>query len=158
MITRIFCYITLILLTISCGNNANTTSDSNQSENTQAETENQLWDEVMVIHDEVMPQMSAINKLTGKLKDQLQNNEELEEALKAKMEETLQDLQKADEGMWNWMHNLKQLGKLRESLDHKGIVNYLNEEKTKITKVKGDMLSSIEKGQELVKELDLSAD
>lgn len=158
MITRILFYSAILILVFACGNSNETEAGKDQTENSVTEIENNLWDEVMVVHDEVMPKMSAINKLTGRIKDQLQNNEELEENLKAKMEVILQDLQKSDEGMWDWMHNLKQLGKLRESLDHQGIVDYLKEEKVKIAKVKEDMLTSIEKGQALIKELDLSAD
>ena len=92
--------------------------------------------EVMTIHDEVMPKMGEIHLAKKELKKALENIEY--DSLKNEVIKLISDLEMADEGMMEWMNQWK----LPENEDEKNA--YLIKEKEKITKVKDDMLTSIE--------------
>ncbi len=133
-----------LLLFTACGPNTQALMDA----------ENALHDEVMVIHDEVMPKMSDINRLARELKQYAEaNEEEISPEMTGRIENTLRDLEQADDGMMGWMNSYRQLDALRETMDHEGIMNYLREEKANIQKVSDQMLAAITNGQALLEEL-----
>ena len=92
--------------------------------------------EVIAIHDEVMPKMGAMHKARKELRALLKETEV--ESEKTTILQLIKDLENADEGMMTWMHEWK----VPEADPEK--TNYLLKEKEKITKVKNDMLSSLE--------------
>lgn len=102
-----------------------------------------LWDEMMVVHDEVMPKMSEINALSKQMEAALSDTT-LTEELRDAARKSLYDLQAADKAMWDWMYGIQQLPDLRASKQHEEILQYLQEETAKITEVKSSMLASIE--------------
>lgn len=110
-----------------------------------------LKDELMVVHDEVMPRMGEIHKLKKQLKKlssksiEGTDNSDLEEIRNA-----IKDLEKADDGMMEWMASFKSPSKLRGEKSHDEIMNYLKDEKIKIEQVKVDMTKSIEQATKLV--------
>ncbi len=55
------------------------------------------WEEMMAIHDEVMPKIMDITKLITEVK---------EDSLNPQATQILTDLEGADSLMWHWMHNL----------------------------------------------------
>lgn len=111
--------------------------------------EEKTWGEVMKVHDEVMPKMSELNNISKQLKEKSQVIKD--EVLQPKIIAAIKDLKKADEGMWEWMHNLKQLKTLRQTKTHDEIITYLSEQLTSIKKVKVDMETSMKQGLELLK-------
>ena len=56
--------------------------------------------------------------------------------------------------MWAWLNNRKELERLREETIHEGVMEYLNQEKKEIEKVRDDMLSAIEAAEELIQQLE----
>ena len=133
---------------------SNSTDRKQAAENAALEQEEQLWDEVMVIHDEVMPKMSNINRLSRLLRDQLGSEDQSSKADSEAIKANVKRLDAAEEGMWAWMNNLKQLERLREETNHEGVMEYLNQEKKEIEKVRDDMLSAIEAAEELIQQLE----
>ncbi len=103
------------------------------------------FDEVMEIHDEVMPEISTINKLTRQIKSVLEKGENLEKA--DLMKTILTDLEAAEEGMMDWMHDLDVPGK---DIPDAQAIQYLNSEKIKISKVSVDMKESIAAGKNIL--------
>jgi hypothetical protein len=103
--------------------------------------EKKLQQEVIKIHDEVMPQGGLVmnNKmkldtLVGNLDSLKKLNASLDTvAEKQIMQNLLHELTSADDAMSEWMNkfNLDYTGK-----DHEAIMNYLEEEKQKIEKIK----------------------
>lgn len=126
-----------------------TTSDSPFTPE-ELSTQQQAWDEVMEIHDEVMPKMGAIHQATKKLKEQWENNAELDSGLKDEISIAIEKLETADEAMWEWMHQLRQLDKLRAAESHDAIMTYLAQQKTSMTKVRQQMLNSLESADSLI--------
>ena len=99
-----------------------------------------LYDEVMVIHDEVMPEMGTINKAKKALKKM--KTDENAKIIDAQ----IQSLEDADEAMMSWMHQFKK----PKNEDPKANIAYLTEQKVKIQEVKDIMLSTIAEAQEMI--------
>ncbi|NNK89583.1 MAG: hypothetical protein HKO89_03165, partial [Saprospiraceae bacterium] len=86
-----------------------------------------LFDEVMVIHDEVMPEMSTLNKLKRQIRKISGNNEESLAMIKG--------IEDADEAMMSWMAQFKP-DKSKTIEEQKA---YLIKEKVNIQKVSDQM-------------------
>ncbi|MEL6122452.1 MAG: hypothetical protein AAFR14_01920 [Bacteroidota bacterium] len=98
-----------------------------------------LYQQVMDIHDEVMPQMKDIHQLRKKLRkiEGAASNESIQDMLL--------ELQKADDQMMDWMADFK-----RPKEGDSNAMSYLNTEMSKIEKVRDNMLSTIANGQEIL--------
>lgn len=97
----------------------------------------QQWDAMMVIHDQVMPKMSDINRLKKQLR---QDTAQL--ALTAKLTE-------AEEGMWAWMHELKPFNEV-QLMPTPEAKNYIRQETEKIQAVSRLMDESIGKAETII--------
>ncbi len=117
--------------------------------NNQQKQIDQLKDEVIAIHDEVMPKTADINRVKRKLKA-IAKDTTLTETQKGQLLNQITELTKANEAMSQWMAEFKQ-----PAADDKfeNTMKMLNDEKGKITAVKDLMLSSLENGQELLKQM-----
>ena len=103
---------------------------------TACEEKSKLEEEVIAIHDEVMPKMGDMHLARKALRKVLEKTED--EVVKKEILSMIKDLENADEGMMTWMHEWKVPKNEPEK------TTYLNKEKEKITKVKVDMLTSLE--------------
>lgn len=106
-------------------------------------------DEVMAIHDEVMPKMAAIGRLVGQLKaktDSVEGNAEYETAMK--------DLQEAHKAMMDWMQGFGNRFDSEEILDGKELTEekkqWLDEEEQKVRALREQINSSIKKAEEVL--------
>lgn len=107
----------------------------------QLQTQDSLFKEIMVIHDEVMPLTSTLVKRKdilekSKQKDSLTNN-------------LILQLGSAEEAMWDWMYAIKRPEQFRDSLDHSKIMEYLNNEFISVSKVKSQMLLAEENSNQI---------
>lgn len=102
-----------------------------------------LEKEVMAIHDEVMPKLGELNMDKKGLEIILKNT--TDESVKITLQDAITALERADEGMMDWMAEYKLP---IETTTQKA---YLNKEMIRITKVKTDMLESM-KNAKLLKE------
>ncbi|MEM8524482.1 MAG: hypothetical protein AAGG68_07550 [Bacteroidota bacterium] len=123
--------ILLSIILISVLSNA---CDNSQTESNNTNEVKQLWDEMMVIHDEVMPKTSEIVRLQKQLRE------------KEDTEAIVQELASAEEAMWNWMNGLKQYDKI-EQMDKTEAIDYLKGSKAEIEKVSQQMMEAIEEGK-----------
>lgn len=147
----------------ACGNQsgnrtaalAETGTDDSKFSEEQLTTQQQTWDKVMAIHDEVMPKMGTMHQLTKSLKTQWESNESLDAATKDDISIAIQELESADEGMWDWMHNLKQLKPLQESEGHDEIIKYLKDQEQSIILVREEMNNSMAKADSILKALEV---
>ena len=102
-----------------------------------------LYDEVIVIHDEVMPEISTINKLKKKIRQLPDQNPETMSLI--------QELDTADEAMMSWMSDFQTFrGMEKETKEVK--LAYLESEKIKISNVSSLMKSAIAKAKKFVDE------
>lgn len=153
----------LLLSLWACGGHADSGQSEQKTETTeepakftgeQLALQQKAWDEVMEIHDAVMPKMGALNKLTKSLKTQWESNEKLDDVTKEDISIAIQELESADEGMWDWMHQLKQLKPLQDNESHEAILKYLEEQEQSMILVREAMDNSMERGDSLLQALE----
>jgi hypothetical protein len=119
----------------------------NTEEQQQAQQES--WEEMMEIHDEVMPKMSEISRIRRELKAEMEALDSTQTEQMAAIDSTIARLDRADIAMMNWMGDLQQLPELRQNNDHEQIMAYIEEERGKIAAVRMDMLNAIEQGKQM---------
>ncbi|MFC4095498.1 hypothetical protein [Euzebyella saccharophila] len=114
------------------------------------EKEQTQMQEVMAIHDEVMPKMSKLGTLVGELNSK--ENDSTEIGLQYR--EARKDLQAAHKSMMDWMQNFgnrfdpDEILKGKELTDQKQ--EWLNEEEKKVKDLKEQINSSISNAQQLL--------
>lgn len=113
--------------------------------------ENQaIYDEVMKIHDEVMPKQSIIAKYRDTLDLELKDEKiQKDTALLKKYQQVRQDLNYAYQAMNIWM---QEFDVEYEGKSEAEVKAYLEKEKEKISKVSEKMLSSLEGAKNRKKE------
>lgn len=104
-----------------------------------------LYDEVMVIHDEVMPEMGTIHKLKKQLKKILNDPDITIDAEDVK--NNIQALDVADDAMMDWMHQFK----VPKDVSDQVKLDYLKDQKKKMSKVNVDMKTIIKNAQNAIK-------
>ena len=109
----------------------------------------QAWDKVMKIHDEIMPKMGTLDKVGVSLDEAIKKTTDPEKVKQLK--EAKKQIDAADKLMWDWMYALVQLDDLRSKKNHQEITTYLTKELSRIKKVKEKMETSIKTGSELIK-------
>lgn len=108
--------------------------------------------EVLDVHDNVMGKMNIMGNLISEIKKPVEDSTENTQEKKG----ALNDLEKAHEGMMEWMHNFakefpdaqKDTTFTKEEYERR--IEILQEEKKSIEKVKNDMESSIQKGKDVL--------
>lgn len=108
--------------------------------------------EVMAIHDSVMPKTGEIFKLKKQLsvfESSIQDSLVLQ-----KIYQTKKMLVDADDAMMNWMHEFREADQMLPFEDKQ---MYYLKEKKKITEVKIKMLASIDSAKSLLKLLETNA-
>lgn len=103
-----------------------------------------LYDQVMDIHDEIMPRSEDIYKLKKELQEKLASSTGLASEEKQELELAIAQLDSADQSMMDWMHLFKPLP---DSADQEKARAYLESEMERIKKVKELMNESIEKAK-----------
>lgn len=106
-------------------------------------------EQVMAVHDEVMPKMGTLGKLVGELKEKVDTTE-----VGQQYEKAMKDLQKANRAMMNWMKNFGDRFDSDEILYGKELSEqkqqWLNEEEEKVNALKEQINGSIERAEALL--------
>src|SRR6186997_1604375 len=105
-----------------------------------------LYDEVMKVHDEVMPKMDDIYKLKQELKKQMADSSTLAVEKRKMIEGTILRLDSASENMMVWMRNFNPIP---DSLGEEKARAYLEDQQERIKKVKEEMLEAINAAKEV---------
>ncbi|WP_437396399.1 hypothetical protein [Flagellimonas lutimaris] len=128
---------TVLFLSFSCKEEKKAPEGSSQME------------EVMDIHDEVMPKMGTIGKLVGDLKAKVDSTE-----MGRKYEVAMKDLQEANTAMMDWMKDFGDRFNHEEILEGKELTEekqqWLDEEEEKVKEVKEKINGSIARAEALL--------
>jgi hypothetical protein len=100
-----------------------------------------LYNEVMKIHDEVMPRLEDIYRKKESLKNQIANTPSMPEEKKKTIDAAIAKLDSASEGMMDWMHDFEPLP---DSVGEEKAREYLESEMEKIKKVRSNILQALE--------------
>ncbi|MEM7375286.1 MAG: hypothetical protein AAF587_42215 [Bacteroidota bacterium] len=139
-------FLLLTLLGLACHSSQSDGSEDKADRDSDAVAS--LLKEVINIHDEVMPEMGKIQKLATDLEKFLETTEEDTDA--KQIHDIIRKLEDANEGMMTWM---KEFEPPKSDQEQAVVLEYLNGEKEKVTKVKQDMLGSKEEAEKFLKEL-----
>jgi len=121
-----------------------------KQENKDATNPTQM-ENVMAIHDEVMPKMGTLAKYTAELKAKVDTTE-----MGKQYEAAMKDLQQANKAMMDWMMGFGDRFDSEEILNGKELTlqkqEWLNEEEDKVKALKEQINSSIARAEELLEE------
>lgn len=131
---QIFTYCFVAITILACFSCSSEKVDENQ----------QLKDEVIAIHDEVMPYMGELKTLRKKIIAKSDNLVEVDSVTNSQKIKDLKllakDLDDAFEGMFVWMRQFKNS---YEEMTKEEVKFYLQEQKVMVTKVKNDINASM---------------
>jgi len=102
-----------------------------------------LYNEVMDVHDEVMPKMDDLYKAKKNLQEKLKDST-LHDTTRMRMQTLVRDLDQASESMMVWM---REFNPLPDSTSEDKARQYLEGEMVRIQKVKKDMLEALERAK-----------
>lgn len=128
----------LVIGLVSCGKN----QDKQSSEPATDDPNKVLYNQVMDIHDAVMPQMDDIMRLKRELKESVEKSSNLVPEKKKEIEQKILQLDSAGKAMMQWMNDFRP-----EEYTGEDLREYLESEKERVTKVKELMLEAIEKAK-----------
>ena len=123
------------------------TSSTNDQECSSDEClKRQAYDRVIAVHDEVMPKMSHISELKGKIEERMVASED--SLVVANWQKLMVDLDVADEAMWVWM---RQFNSDLEALNIDEALAYLKSEQENIDEVARKINEVIGRAEEQLK-------
>ncbi|QXP50744.1 hypothetical protein H0I25_03835 [Cellulophaga sp. HaHa_2_95] len=106
--------------------------------------------QVMAVHDEVMPKMSTIGRLISKIDEKIQETDSTETLLNAQA-----DLRDANKSMMEWMKGFGDRFESDEIMKGKKLTKekqrFLDEEEVKVKALRDKMNTSIENAEALLK-------
>lgn len=127
----------------SCGNKSNDHEHDHAHEGTDVETSGnqELYNEVMKIHDEVMPKMDDIRQFKMKLKERLDKSQNLTQVERMQIDALIAKLDSAGDGMMIWMREFRPLP---DSLGEEKAREYLENEMERVKRVRENINSALE--------------
>ena len=104
-----------------------------------------LYDQVMDIHDDVMPKMDELYNLKRQLKEKVENSPDLVASKKQEIETTILLIDSASRGMMRWMNEFNP-----EEHNEDDLRQYLEDEMKRVQQVKETMIDALEKGRKAI--------
>lgn len=136
-------FISLVILA-SCAKTGKQEDHHHDGGNSDENPNQALYDQVMDIHDEVMPRAEDIYQLKKELQEKVASTPNLVAEKKQELELAIAQLDSADQSMMDWMHHFHPLP---DSADQEKARAYLESEMESIKKVREFMNESIEKAK-----------
>ena len=140
-------FIILSLLSHSCREKSHEKDhghDATAPDEVEASENQILYNEVMKVHDEVMPKMNDIQRKKESLKNQIASNPQMPADQKKAIEDRIIKLDSAAEGMMRWMRNFNPLP---DSTGEEKAREYLENEMDRVKKVREDILQALEEAE-----------
>ncbi|MEK6782718.1 MAG: hypothetical protein AABY93_13540 [Bacteroidota bacterium] len=139
----------VIFLLAACGKSGEHSNHENKDGSMEGDSPNEaLYNQVMDVHDEVMPKMGDIYKLKKELQEQIAKSPDMVVERKQQLEQIISNLDSASNAMMEWMHKFNPLP---DSVDQEQAREYLESEMERVKKVRDLMNETIEKAETEVK-------
>ncbi|MDP5090152.1 MAG: hypothetical protein NWQ18_07365 [Saprospiraceae bacterium] len=106
-----------------------------------------LHNEIMDIHDEVMPKTGEITYLYMSFRKKVETDLTISEENKMELLKQADDLEKAEDEMMVWMNDYIPPHKMRSSKNEKQIIDYLQNQKKIISDIKVHTNASLASGK-----------
>lgn len=141
-----FLFISLLFIS-ACGgkggehsSHGDTDSDSEDNNPNTA-----LYNQVMEVHDEIMPKSDEIYRLKKQIQEKIAASPDMVLEKKQQLEQVISNLDSASNAMMDWMHKFNPLP---DSVDQEQARAYLESEMEKIKKVRDLTYDALEKAKE----------
>ena len=132
-----------MLILFACGK---TSEHADHDMDNDGESPNRaLYDQVMDIHNDVMPKSDEIYQLKKEIKEKINRAPNLAADKKKQLEQIAAELDSADHSMMDWMHKFKPLP---DSANHELAREYLENEMVRIKTVRELINGSLQKAKE----------
>ena len=138
---------TAFLILISCGKTSDHAGHGESEDGNKDDANRALYNQVMDIHDEVMPKMEDIYKIKRELLEKIANTPGLAEEKKKEIERIISNLDSANNAMMDWMHNFNPLP---DSIDQEKAREYLENEIERIKIVRDRTNEALERAKEKI--------
>ena len=135
------------LVLISCGKTSEHAGHSESEDGNTGEANQALYDQVMDIHDEVMPKMGDIYKMKIELLEKIANTPGMVEEKRKELEAIISNLDSTNNAMMDWMHNFNPLP---DSVDQEKAREYLETEMERIKKVRDRTIEALGRAKEKI--------
>lgn len=106
-----------------------------------------LHNEIMLIHDEVMPKTGEIAYLYFAFRKKVETDSTISSVQKMELLKQADDLEKAEDEMMVWMNDYIPPHKMKSSKNEDEIIDYLQEQKKIISNIKVHTNSSLASGK-----------
>jgi hypothetical protein len=113
-------------------------------------TETKLHEQVMDVHNEIMPKMAEINRLKRQLISYNKTIPDDSVALRVSVLDAIKSLSKSEDLMSDWMSNYKYPN---QEAKHEELIQYLKAQKDTITSVSNSMFMSLATAQGFLKKM-----
>lgn len=135
----------IMVLLAACGKPSEQSGGEGNEEGVNEDPNQALYDQVMNMHDEVMPKMEDIYKLKSQIQEKIANSPDMVKERKEALGNMILSLDSASNSMMDWMHQFEPIA---DTADQEQARAYLETQMEKIRKVKEDMVHAIELAQE----------
>jgi hypothetical protein len=115
-----------------------------------------LHNEIMDIHDEVMPKTSDIAYLYLAFRKKVETDSTISTDQKVELLKQADDLEKAEDEMMVWMNDYISPNKMKSSKNKNEIIDYLLEQKKIISEIKVHTNTSLALGEEWKEKLSIN--
>jgi hypothetical protein len=115
-----------------------------------------LHNEIMDIHDEVMPKTSDIAYLYLAFRKKVETDSTISTDQKIELLKQADDLEKAEDEMMVWMNDYISPNKMKSSKNKNEIIDYLLEQKKIISEIKVHTNTSLALGEEWKEKLSIN--
>ena len=115
-----------------------------------------LHNEIMDIHDEVMPKTSDIAYLYLSFRKKVETDSTISTDQKIELLKQADDLEKAEDEMMVWMNDYISPNKMKSSKNKNEIIDYLLEQKKIISEIKVHTNTSLALGEEWKEKLSIN--
>jgi regulator of replication initiation timing len=133
-----------LFLLAGCGQSSQ--HEHHEEEDAASNNPNQaLYDQVMDIHNEVMPKSDEIYQLKKEIQDKIASSSNLTADKKKQLDQLIAELDSADHSMMDWMHKFKPLP---DSANQELAREYLENEMERIKTVRELLNGSLQKAKE----------
>lgn len=115
-----------------------------------------LHEEIMSVHDEIMPKTSKISYIYLAFREKMENDSTISNKLRKELALHAVDLEKAEDEMMVWMNDYTSPQKLAAIKSKNEIITYLNEQKIVISNIKIHTETSLKMAEKLKKDFSIN--
>lgn len=136
----------MVVFSVSCGTKKEENGEVIDEQLSEQEQQQQIYDEVMGLHDELMPKMKDIFDLRSEILEKADSLEGIGKSSDDLMQK-ISDLEAGEEAMMDWMRNFQSLP---EQTPHDSIMSYMILQREKIMAVQEKIKQVMEAGRSAI--------